>query len=194
MISQRGRNTGAALHLDQRAAHRAVGDANGLQHEWHEVDAALDALELQVHQIVIDLDALDGEAVGHRAADTDDVELHGTELARDVPDRELQSAGGVERRPDECRRRHDSRDDQDRGEGEQQAAQAEHRYSLGEKLMCRRGLRLGQKVPPVAVGGEHGSVSGSAMSMPSVSTGRRTRTPTPTEYWRLVPKRSKALP
>ena len=80
--STRGRRAGAALHLDQRAAHRAVGDANGLQHEWHEVDAALDALELQVHQIVIDLDALDREAVGHRAADSDDVELHAADVVR----------------------------------------------------------------------------------------------------------------
>src|SRR5205814_418496 len=133
------RGMSAALHLNEGAPHRAVTHADGLQYERHERHLTLDAFELQVHQVVIDLDALDAHALGHRAADADDVELHAAHAVRDVPDDELQAAGGVERRPDERRRRHDGQDDCRAGEDQQQAAQAEHRYSLGEKLTCRRG-------------------------------------------------------
>src|SRR2546430_12099288 len=62
----------------------------------------------QVHQVVIDLDALDAQALGHRAADADDVELHAAHAVRDVPDDELQPAAGVERRPDERSEEHTS--------------------------------------------------------------------------------------
>ena len=45
--------------------------------------------------------------------------------------------------------------------------------------MWKRGL-LGAQLEPVN-GGWHGSYRGCAMSMPRVSTGRRTRRPMPTE-------------
>ena len=176
------RGMAAALHLNEGAPHRAVTHADGLQHEWHERYLALDAFELQVHQVVIDLDALDAQALGHRAADADDVELHARHAVRDVPDEELQPAVGVERRPDEGRRRHEGQGDGQAGEHEQQAARAEHRYSFGEKLMCSRGPGCTDwKRCPVA---SHCKLldRGSAMSTPSVMTGRRTLRPMPTEY------------
>src|SRR5205823_9606344 len=157
-------------------------DAQGLQQQRHEGDAARDAFELQVHQLVIDLHALDAQAVGERAAHPDDVEPHGTELAWNVPDQELQAGAGVERRPDERRRRHDGRDDRHEGEDQQRAAQAEHRYSLGEKLMCRRGPGCTDLKTCAVASQRRLLVRGSAMSTPSVMTGRRTRRPTPTEY------------
>src|SRR5205823_14701987 len=56
-------------------------DAQGLQQQRHEGDAARDAFEFQVHQLVIDLHALDPEAVGDRAAHPDDrSEEHTSEL------------------------------------------------------------------------------------------------------------------
>ena len=53
------RGMSAALHLNEGAPHRAVTHADGLQYERHERHLAFDAFELQVHQIVFDLDALD---------------------------------------------------------------------------------------------------------------------------------------
>src|SRR5205807_10293182 len=115
-------------------------------------------------------------------ADADDVELHAAHAVRDVPDDELQPAAGVERRPDECRRRHDGQDDCRAGEDQQQAAQAEHRYSFGEKLTCRRGPGCTDLNTCAVASQRRLLVRGSAMSTPSVMTGRRTRRPTPTEY------------
>src|SRR5437773_8496620 len=69
-----------------------------------------DVSTLSLHDalpILIDLDALDAQALGHRAADADDVELHARHAVRDVPDEELQPAPRSEEHTSELQSHHD---------------------------------------------------------------------------------------
>ena len=170
----------AALHLDRRLSDAPVSDADGLQQQGCERHPRVDVLELQVHQFLIDLHALDVQSVRDGAAQAGDLQLHAAQLARQVTHDELRAARGVERAPHQHQWTQDQRHDQDAGQYENSLAQGGFaHHSFGEKLMCNRGL-LGVQLPKVA-GGWHGSYSGCAMSTPRVSTGRRTRRPMPTE-------------
>src|SRR5580658_7129897 len=118
-----------------------------------------------MHALVFDLDTIDVHAARDRATDADDVDLHATQAPRDQAGDPLQAVlrecGVVER-------------------GERQCEQCEHRqgdreddptphHSLGEKLMSSLGLVPGRE-------------SAFATSIPTVTTGKRQRIPTPVEY------------
>src|SRR6185312_9853484 len=98
------------------------------------------------------------------------------DFLRDMTDDELQPVFGVREVIEDADRRRDHEHDHDADDDENAPG-----HSFGEKLMCRRGPRPG-------------SESGCATSMPSVTTGRRKRTPRPTEYSIGSLKLSKALP
>ena len=94
---------------------------------------------------------------------------------------ETQARLGVHDPRDERQQYQDQRPDDEGGDLEP----ALH-HSFGEKLRCRRGP--GRSVLPAGV------VSACATSMPTETTGRRKRTPMPTEYMSGSPKLSNALP
>ena len=176
---RRRRRMHAALHLDLGALHGGGGGAHVLQQQRRQGYAPGDVGELQVHQFVVDLHALHVQSVRHRAAQAHDVQRHAPQSARQVAHDELGAARGVEPRPHEHDRPDDERHDEHRRDQQQRLRRMSLDHSLGEKLMWNRGL-LGAQLEPVN-GAWHGSYKGCAMSMPRVSTGRRTRRPMPTE-------------
>ena len=137
------------FHLHLGIADAARGDAHVLQQERGECHATGDVLELQVHQLVVQLHALDVQSARGRTGESDDVERHAAEVPRQVTHHELRTALGVERRPD---RDHGARDQQpdheDRYEQERPAQYECLDHSFGEKLMCSRGPCGAQLEPP----------------------------------------------
>src|SRR5207248_2708281 len=159
-----------AFYLYVGAAQVGIGRADGLPQQWRQRDPPLEAVNAKMHEMVVDLHALDVNAVRDRAARVDDVEPHAGKLVGHETDDEFQPALGEGGVVDGARRHGHRQQDQEAGDAEEEAAHGLklQAYSFGEKLMCRRGLVLRD--------------SGCATSIPKVTTGRRTRNPMPTEY------------
>jgi len=154
----------APSNFDQRTCNPRIGHAQCLQQQRRERDASFDTLEAQVNTLLVDLQQIEVHPVRGRTADSDDPYLDPTHAVWDQAGDELEPGLGecrVVERPGRQRQQHEH------GESRRNDDPAAHQ-SLGEKLMCRRGPA--------------GRDSGSATSMPSVTTGRRQRTPIPAEY------------
>src|ERR1700749_3672712 len=119
----------------------------------------LEVVDSHIHEAVVDFDAFDPDAVSDAAGRIHDGQCRVAETVWDVARNELPAAFRKDHVINDCRRHRDGQKDQERSGEEEQAS---HRgYSFGEKLICRRG--------PAFLD------SGSAMSIPNVTTGRRTR-------------------
>jgi hypothetical protein len=195
-----GRRRLARVHHDLHRIHPGALRLQALPKQRQYLDAALDAVDAQRDELVLELEVAQLQAVGDRARGT--LGLHRDladalgqarhhELQPGLGVREENTAGppaapraaapGSRRRASAC--------------GPRRAAQ-----SFGEKLRCRRGPDGSSKPGTAAQRGsgvaalQSGFVSGCARSMPMVTTGSRSRTPRPAEYCSGSPNRSKALP